>query len=166
MAWRTLDRIVAIINVVTMGSLSKINRIIWASQNWKREMNRFLYGEIIFTLAIPDVRKIQGQESLFNITDGSSRSQKFKYHTLPYFFLWWTMEEEMVSGIIRGRTIWQRKESRVSGIIRCKKQWRGIHPVMSLYYIKLRWIEVSDNGQKNCYWVAVSTLMTIIFDIV
>jgi hypothetical protein len=108
--------------MVTMGSLSKINPIIWGSQSWRREMNRFLYGEIIFTLAIPDVRKIQGQESLFNITDGSSRPQKFKYHTFHTFSFDGQWKKRWLAESFEDEQAGQ-KESRVSGIIRCKKQW-------------------------------------------
>jgi hypothetical protein len=48
-------------------------------------------------LAVPDISKVQGQKSLFDVSNGGCGPEEFKYDTLPNLFFKWTIKKEMAS---------------------------------------------------------------------
>ena len=57
-----------------------------------------------FALTIPDIGKIQGQKSLFDILYCCRWPEKLKDNILPNSLFRWTIKEEMVRGIFDSQT--------------------------------------------------------------
>ena len=54
-------------------------------------------------MAVPDVGKVQGHKSLFDVADGGSRPQELKDDSLPDLFFGRTVKEQMASRIQLGQ---------------------------------------------------------------